>query len=94
MKHLNAEHLTAVEDMASCLLQLPLIAVNLEIEEFELKEMLQAPTPLYRAYYRGFIRQKMEVQHSIIKAAQNGSNPALEQLLKMLSDISNQLKYG
>lgn len=56
--------------------------------------MMQAPTPLYRAYYRGFIRQKMEVQRSIIKAAQNGSNPALEQLLKMLSDISNQLKYG
>ena len=85
MKHLNEEQLKAVEDMAYCLLTLPLIAVNLEIEEFELKE---------RAYYRGFIRHKMEVQRSIIKAAQNGSNPALEQLLKMLSDISNQLKYG
>lgn len=46
------------------------------------------------AYYRGYIRQKMEVQRSIIKAAQNGSNPALEQLLRMLNDISNQLKYG
>lgn len=40
------------------------------------------------------LRQKMEVQRSVIQAAQNGSNPAIEQLMKMLSDISNQLKYG
>lgn len=80
--------------MAYCLIPLPLIAVNLEIEEFELKELLREPSPVRTAYYRGYIRQKMEVQRSIIQAAQNGSNPAIEQLIKMLGDISNQLKYG
>ena len=80
--------------MAYCLIPLPLIAINLEIEEFELKELLQLPSPVRTAYYRGYIRQKMEVQRSIIQAAQNGSNPAIEQLVKMLNDISNQLKYG
>lgn len=80
--------------MAYCLIPLPLIAINLEIEEFELKELLHQPSPVRTAYYRGYIRQKMEVQRSIIQAAQNGSNPAIEQLIKMLNDISNQLKYG
>lgn len=80
--------------MAYCLIPLPLIAINLEIEEFELKELLQQPSSVRTAYYRGYIRQKMEVQRSIIQAAQNGSNPAIEQLIKMLNDISNQLKYG
>ncbi len=80
--------------MAYCLMPLPLIAVNLEIEEFELMELLKQPSPVRTAYYRGYIRQKMEVQRSVIQAAQNGSNPALEQLIKMLNDISNQLKYG
>lgn len=80
--------------MAYCLIPLPLIAINLEIEEFELKELLLQPSPVRTAYYRGYIRQKMEVQRSIIQAAQNGSNPAIEQLIKMLNDISNQLKYG
>ena len=80
--------------MAYCLIPLPLIAINLEIEEFELKELLKQPSPVRTAYYRGYIRQKMEVQRSIIQAAQNGSNPAIEQLIKMLNDISNQLKYG
>jgi hypothetical protein len=94
MINLNEEQSKAVEDMAYCLIPLPLIAVNLEIEEFELKELLREPSPVRTAYYRGYIRQKMEVQRSIIQAAQNGSNPAIEQLVKMLGDISNQLKYG
>lgn len=80
--------------MAYCLIPLPLIAINLEMELHELKDMLNEPSAARTAYYRGYIRQKMEVQKSIIQAAQNGSNPALEQLLRMLNDISNQLKYG
>lgn len=94
MNNLTKEQSDALEEMAYCLIPLPLIAINLEIEEYELKELLQQPSPVRTAYYRGYIRQKMEVQRSIIKAAQNDSNPALEQLLKMLHDISNQLKYG
>ena len=85
MISLTKEQSEALEDMAYCLIPLPLIAINLEIEEFELKELLEQPSP---------VRQKMEVQRSIIQAAQNGSNPAIEQLIKMLNDISNQLKYG
>lgn len=94
MINLTEEQSKAVEDMAYCLIPLSLIAVNLEIEEFELQELLREPSPVRTAYYRGYIRQKMEVQRSIIQAAQNGSNPAIEQLVKMLGDISNQLKYG
>lgn len=94
MISLTKEQSEALEDMAYCLIPLSLIAINLEIEEFELKELLQKPSPVRTAYYRGYIRQKMEVQRSIIQAAQNGSNPAIEQLIKMLNDISNQLKYG
>lgn len=94
MKNLTEEQSKALEDMAYCLIPLSLIAINLEMELHELKDMLNEPSAARAAYYRGYIRQKMEVQRSIIKAAQNGSNPALEQLLRMLNDISNQLKYG
>lgn len=94
MISLTEEQSKALEDMAYCLIPLDLIAINLEVELFELQEMLRSPSPVRTAYYRGYIRQKMEVQRSIIQAAQNGSNPAIEQLVKMLGDISNQLKYG
>lgn len=94
MISLTKEQSEALEDMAYCLIPLDLIAINLEVEVFELKEMLRSQSSVRTAYYRGYIRQKMEVQRSIIQAAQNGSNPAIEQLVKMLGDISNQLKYG
>lgn len=41
MISLTKEQSEALEDMAYCLISLPLIAINLEIEEFELKELLQ-----------------------------------------------------
>lgn len=94
MINLTKEQSDALEDMAYCLIPLDIIAINLDIELFELQELLRQPSPVRSAYYRGYIRQKIEVQRSIIQAAHNGSNPAIEQLVKMLNDVSNQLKYG
>ena len=41
MNNLTKEQSDALEEMAYCLIPLPLIAINLEIEEYELKELLQ-----------------------------------------------------
>lgn len=88
----NEEQLKEIEEMAYLLISPTLIAVNLEITEYDMREMLKdEDSPVYKAFYKGLLRQKMQLNHSIIKAAANGSNPAQEQLKAMLSAIETDI---
>lgn len=85
MMHLNEEQLKALEEMAYLLIPLKMIALNFEVSIMDLKlELREENSPVYQAYYKGLLRQKMELHQSIVKAAHNGSNPAQEQLLRIM----------
>lgn len=82
---LTEEQLEALEQMAYLLIPLRLIAVNFEVLEYDLRnELKDESSPVYQAYFKGRLRQKIELHQSIVKAAHNGSNPAQEQLLRMM----------
>lgn len=86
--HLSAEQLEIIEQMGYRLFTSAMVAINIEADEDEFAEEINIPgTDARIAYYRGVIRQEMELREAIIKAAGNGSNPAQEQLLKMLNKI-------
>ena len=86
--HLTEEQLSQVEEMAYRLITPGLIAINIEVDEDEFTDALSNPGNEIRiAYYKGLIRQESDLRDSIIKAAHNGSNPAQEQLLKMINKL-------
>ena len=85
----NEEQLKEIEDL---LISPALIAVNFEMPEYEMRQYLKdEDSPVYKAFYKGLLRQKMNLHRSIIKAAANGSNPAQEQIKDMLDAIETNI---
>jgi hypothetical protein len=85
---LNEEQLEIIEQMGYRLFTPEKVAINIEVEEDEFIQEITIPGTKARiAYYKGIIRQESELREAIIKAAGNGSNPAQEQLIKMLNQI-------
>lgn len=92
MKNFSEEQLNQIEEMAYLLISPSLIAVNLGMLEADLRCYLKDETsPVYQAFYKGLLRQKMELHRSIIKAAGNGSNPAQEQLKAMVRAMETDI---
>ena len=85
---LNQEQLSQIEEMAYRCFAPFLIAINLELDEPEFIEAIFIEgTDIRKAYYKGLIRQQMELRDSLIKATHNGSNPAQEQLMKIMEQL-------
>ncbi|MDO4755846.1 MAG: hypothetical protein Q4A54_05850 [Parabacteroides sp.] len=92
--NLTKEQLEAVESMGYLLLAPSYCSINLEVDDTDFVLALRDPSSaVYKAYYRGYIRQLVETRQAIIKAAHNGSNPALEQLMGFIVDVNQHLKY-
>lgn len=90
--HLEAEQIKEIEEMAYHLIEPSLIAINIEVDEAEFENHLKLRgSPVRSAYYKGYLRQLLELRRSVIKSAKNGSNPALEVLLKNIGKIEKQL---
>ena len=86
--HLSEEQIKQIEEMAYRLMSPELIAINIEVDEDDFTDTLtHLDSNVRKAYYKGLIRQQSDLRESIIKAAHNGSNPAQEQLLKMMNKI-------
>jgi hypothetical protein len=86
--YLNPEQLSQVEEMAYRCFAPFLIAINLELDETGFVEQIFIEgTNIRKSYYRGLIRQQQELRDSLIKAAHNGSNPAQEQLMKIMEQL-------
>lgn len=86
--HLKEEQLNVVEEMGYRLFTPDMVAINIEVDEDEFCSEVEIPgTAARTAYYRGIIRQEMELREAIIKSAGNGSNPAQEQLIKLLNKL-------
>ena len=84
-----------LENMAYLLIPLELISFNLEIPLTVFRnELMDSSSDIYRAFYKGYLKQKIELHTGIISAARNGSNPAQEQVRMMLQKIESELKHG
>lgn len=93
--NLTEEQSKAVEEMAYLLIPIDLIALNLGLDDIAfMSELRNLESPICKAYYKGILRQKMELHANIVQAAKNGSNPAQEQIIKMLDRITGQIRYG
>ncbi|MEG0796969.1 MAG: hypothetical protein RR397_10780 [Odoribacter sp.] len=92
--NLNEETLKAIEELAYRLIPPGVIAINIECDELDFIERLRTPgTEIRTAFYKGYLRQLIETRESIIKSAQNGSNPAQVELLKFMHEMNNHILY-
>lgn len=86
--HFSEEQLKIIEEMGYRLFPPYLVAINLEINEDDFIDEIHTPKSSARtAYYKGLIRHKNDVHEKIISAAINGSNPAQDQLIKLLQTL-------
>jgi hypothetical protein len=93
--NLTEEQSDQLEEMAYLLIPLDLIAINFGMEYLAfMMELREIDSPVRQAYYKGILRQKMELHSNIVQAAKNGSHPAQEQIVKMLNQITGELRYG
>lgn len=92
--NLTKEQCDEVEQMAYHLIQPGLIAVNIGVNEQEFIEQIRtAGTQARTSFYRGYIRQLIEVRASLIKSAKNGSNPAQQELIKFIKQQQQFIDY-
>lgn len=90
--NLTKEQLEQLEKMGYDLITPEMAAINLEVDEVELKMVLSTiGSPARRAYYRGYIRQLIATREAVIKAAHNGSNPAQLELMKAIKTMKMAL---
>ena len=94
MISLKEVELEQVQDMAYYLIEPKLIAINLGIDEIEFLAQLNSenPNPIKNAFYVGYLKQLMELRIALVKASNNGSNPAQEQLLMAMKGLNNVLE--
>lgn len=92
--NLTKEQLKQVEEMAYRLIAPELIAINLEVDDYDFKRALEESGPVRTAFFTGYMKQLIETRDALIKSAHNGSNPAQLELLKFIRDMDNKLKYG
>lgn len=93
--NLSEEQLNEVEALAYRLLPPHDIAIVIEVTPLDLCEAINDDaTPAHRAFYRGYLKQVVEQRDAIIKAAQNGSNPAQEEIMRFIHQLENRLRYG
>ena len=91
---MNKEQCDEVEQMVYHLIQPGLIAVNIGVDEQDFIEQVRTPgTQARTSFYRGYIRQLIEVRASLIKAAKNGSNPAQQELIKFIKQQQQFISY-
>lgn len=87
--NLTEQQLKSLQEMSYLLIDIELIAVNLEVDELTLRDAIsQKGSPEYIHYYRGYCLQLIELRQSLVRSAQNGSNPAQEQMLQFLARVT------
>lgn len=92
--NLTTEQLDIVREMAYRLISPNLIAINLEVDEYDFKQALNTDGPIRTAFFSGYMKQLLETRDALIKSAHNGSNPAQIEILKFIRDIDSKLRYG
>lgn len=88
--NLSKEQLKELRDMGELLLPVNIIAANLEVSELELRlELKDSNSSAYKAFMEGVGKQYANLHESILRSANNGSNPAQIEALKFLAQLKN-----
>ena len=86
---MSEEQLKEITEFAADYLSLEEIAEVMEVDKAEFKREFEEKRDLYKAIRKGRLLTKSTVQRALITQAKNGSNPAQEKLLKLISRIEN-----
>lgn len=92
--NLTPEQLNEIEAMSYRLISPNLIAINIGVDEVDFVAAVRTPgTEERQAFYRGYLRQLVELRDSLIKSATNGSNPAQQELIKFIKSQQQAIEY-
>ena len=85
--NLTQEQLDRVRELSELTITPRLIAIAIEVDELDfLDEINKEGTAVRQAFFTGMVTQMCNTRAAIIKAAQNGSNPAQSELLGFLKE--------
>ena len=95
MMYLTKEQLSAIETFAERLYPPSLIAIAIGVDADDLADELdKSGSAAFSAFYKGYLTQFDMIRQETIKAAKNGSNPAMVELCGFIKNIQKELKYG
>lgn len=91
IRKLNDEELKTLERLGENFMSKEDCAKTLELDSYDfLQELRNKNSDAHKAYYRGFLKRKLEVRESIMEVALRGSNPAQVQVLKFIEQAEKE----
>lgn len=89
----SEEQLNEITQHAANLLKPSEICIVMGIKkEFFMAQLKDLDSQVHKAYYKGYLLTKSEINHSVITLAKSGSSPAQTMAGKFISDIESE-KY-
>lgn len=86
---MSEEKLKQIEEFASDYLSLEEIAEVMEIEIDQFIRIYEGKQGVYNAVRKGRLKTKAALNRSMITQAKNGSNPAQEKLIALITKVDN-----
>lgn len=84
---LNDDQLQEVKTLAALFYTPAEIALMIDVVETDFEfDIINKTGPVYRSYQSGRLQSEMELRHSIIRLAKQGSSPAQTAALKIYED--------
>ena len=84
---IEPEILEQLEEFSSLMFTVAEIAIILEVNPAELKDVIEDPdTDFFKAFQKGRLQREAEVRTSIFNLAKNGSSPAQLSALKLIEN--------
>jgi len=81
------DQLKEIEAHAGNLMSLEDIALIIEVDYKSLKAEYERKSEVFRAYQKGFLIRKSQLNKAAIDQAISGSTPALNQVLKIIENL-------
>jgi hypothetical protein len=92
MRDLTQEEISELEKFSHALMKISEMALIFQVEKMEFfKRITNCETEESKAYYRGKLRAKAEIQKAVVGAAAAGSTPAISQALQLSREQDNEI---
>lgn len=92
MRDLTQEEISELERFSHALMKVSEMALIFQVDKMELfSRIARSETEESKAYYRGKLRSKAEIQRAVVGAAAAGSTPAIAQALQLSREQDNEL---
>jgi hypothetical protein len=92
MRDLTQEEISELEKFSYALMKISEMALIFQVDKMEFfKRITNCETEESKAFFRGKLKSKAEIQKAVVGAAAAGSTPAIAQALQLSREQENEI---